>query len=179
MLYQGLLPTDYFVEWLPHNNTTDALSQDKSNLNMNTHDGYAKCTQLMVSLFHNKGLMYIRNAYLLKLFLHISGSWQKCSSASFEVWICICTINIVRISHMFSNTYWCSQPELTNQQRVKKEISQLPVSWPKAHNHTLTHPPLHRMTLYIFEPQPALFFKSPNPGGCQSTSKRLGCGRLS
>lgn len=36
---------------------------------MNMHDGYAKCTQLMVSLFHNKGLMYIRNAYLLKLFL--------------------------------------------------------------------------------------------------------------
>lgn len=69
--YQGLLPTDYFVEWLPHNNTIDALSQDKTNLNMNMHDGYAKCTQLMVSLFHNKGLMYIQNDYLHQLFLHI------------------------------------------------------------------------------------------------------------
>lgn len=74
LLYQGLLPTDYFVEWLPHNNTTDALSHDKSNLNMNMHDGHAKCTKLMVSLFHNKGLMYIQNAYLLKLFLHIYDS---------------------------------------------------------------------------------------------------------
>lgn len=69
--YQGLLPTDYFVERLPHNNIIDALSQDKTNLNMNMHDGYAKCTQLMVSLFHNKGLMYIQNDYLHQLLLHI------------------------------------------------------------------------------------------------------------
>jgi len=37
---------------------------------MNMHDGYAKCTQLMVSLFHNRGLMFIQNAYFLKLYLH-------------------------------------------------------------------------------------------------------------
>lgn len=55
----------------PDNNTADALSQDKSNLNMNMHDGYAKCTQLMVSLFVNKGLMYIQNSYLSQLFLHV------------------------------------------------------------------------------------------------------------
>lgn len=54
--YQALLPNDYFVEWLPHNNTTDALSQDKSNLNVSMHDCYAKCTQLIVSLFHTKGV---------------------------------------------------------------------------------------------------------------------------
>lgn len=54
VLYRALLPKDYFVEWLPHNTTTDALSQDKSNLNVSMHDGYAKCTQLMVSLFHCK-----------------------------------------------------------------------------------------------------------------------------
>lgn len=70
-LYWGLLPTDYLVEWLPHNNTTDALSQDKSNLNMNIHDGCSKCTQLMAVLFHNKGLMYNQNSYLEFLFSQI------------------------------------------------------------------------------------------------------------
>lgn len=56
---RGLLPTDYYAECHRRNNATDALNRDKSNLNMNMHDGHAKCTQLMVSLFHDKGLMYI------------------------------------------------------------------------------------------------------------------------
>lgn len=56
---------------------------------MNMHDGHAKCTQLMVSLFHNKGLMYIQDSYLLKLFLQICCSSQKCSSLAFpfELWV--------------------------------------------------------------------------------------------
>lgn len=57
---------DYSAECRPPNNATDALSRDKSNLNMNMHDGHAKCTQLMVSLFRDKGLMYIQNSNLLQ-----------------------------------------------------------------------------------------------------------------
>lgn len=59
--YQGLLPTDHFVEWLPHNNSTDAWRQAKTNLNMNMLACYAKCTRLMISLFPNKGLMCSQN----------------------------------------------------------------------------------------------------------------------
>lgn len=148
---------------------------------MNMHDGYAKCAQLMVSLFHNKGLMYIQNAYLLNCSCIYMALNRSALQLLLRFGVFICNINVVQIRHIYFQIqlYWCSQPELTIQQRVKKEISQLPVSYPKAHSHTLTHPPPHRMTLYIFEPQPALFFKSPNPGGCQSTSKRLGCGCLS
>lgn len=58
---------------------------------MNIHDGWAKCTQLMAELFHNKGLMYIQNSYLEILFsqivvVYINIYMKKCSSASFEVW---------------------------------------------------------------------------------------------
>lgn len=35
------------------------------NLNMNMHDGDSTCTQVMISLLHDEGLMYIQNYFIL------------------------------------------------------------------------------------------------------------------
>lgn len=133
----------------------------------------------MVSLFHNKGLMYIQNAYLLKLFLHILALNTSALQLLLRFGFSFAQHSSDKafvFKYSFTGVHNLSSPFSTG---LKKRL----VSFPSpALKRTITHshtPPLHRMTLYIFEPQPAHSFKSPNPGGCQSTSKRLGCGGLS
>lgn len=58
---------------------------------MSMHDGYAKCTQLIVSLSHNNGLMYILKSYLFKLFLHM---YMVLNSRALKIWFRICATNM-------------------------------------------------------------------------------------